>query len=50
MIETANDHKTTPRIVIVSSEMHYMTQLQKELMESPNPLEMFGKSADYIDK
>ncbi|KAF5316275.1 hypothetical protein D9619_006570 [Psilocybe cf. subviscida] len=50
VIQTANDYKTTPRIVIVSSEVHYMTQLQNELMESPNPLETFGKSADYIEK
>ncbi|KAF5322502.1 hypothetical protein D9619_002190 [Psilocybe cf. subviscida] len=50
MIQTAKEHHTTPRMVIVSSEMHYMTQFEKELMESPNPLQTFGKSASYIEK
>lgn len=50
MIQTAHEHNTMPRMVIVSSEMHYMTQLENELMDSPNPLKKFGKSANYIEK
>jgi len=43
MLRTANLHHTIPRLVVVSSEVHYWTQLDKDLDDSPNGLEKFGK-------
>ena len=43
MLRTAKEYNTTPRIVIVSSEVHYWAKLDKDVVDSPNGLEKFGK-------
>ncbi|KAF8813012.1 retinol dehydrogenase 12 [Phlegmacium glaucopus] len=43
MLRTANKHHTIPRLVVVSSEVHYWVELEKYVVESPNGLEKFGK-------
>jgi retinol dehydrogenase-12 len=50
MVETAKTHHTTPRIVVVSSEVHYWTTLSQEVLDSSNPLRLLGKDKDYIAK
>ncbi|KAF8159859.1 short-chain dehydrogenase [Crassisporium funariophilum] len=47
MLQTAEKHNTTPRLVVVASEVHYWAKLEKELIDSPNPLKKFG-SAEYF--
>ncbi|KAF8799295.1 retinol dehydrogenase 12, partial [Phlegmacium glaucopus] len=43
MLRTANKHHTIPRLVVVSSEVHYWVELEKYVVESPDGLEKFGK-------
>jgi NAD(P)-dependent dehydrogenase (short-subunit alcohol dehydrogenase family) len=43
MLRTAEKHQTTPRIVVVASEVHYWADLDKDVINSPNGLEKFGK-------
>ena len=43
MLRTAEKHHTTPRIVVVSSEVHYWAKLNKDVFDSPNGLVNFGK-------
>ena len=50
MIATAKTHNTTPRLVIVASEVHYWTKIEPVVTDSPNPLQFFGKDKDYIAK
>ena len=40
---TAVKHHTNPRIVVVSSELHYWAELDKDVIDSPNGLVNFGK-------
>ncbi|KAJ7089895.1 hypothetical protein B0H15DRAFT_839693 [Mycena belliarum] len=42
MLKTAIEHNTTPRIVVVSSNVHYWTTLTKEVLESSAILETLG--------
>ncbi|KAJ7272452.1 short-chain dehydrogenase [Mycena rebaudengoi] len=39
MLQTARDHSTLPRIVLVSSGLHYWATIDKCLLKSPNVLE-----------
>jgi len=48
MIETRKTYNTTPRIVVVASEVHFWTKLEKKVLDAPNPLEIFGRSKEYI--
>jgi len=48
MLRTAEKHHTTPRIVVVSSEVHYWAKLDKDVFDSPNGLVKFGK-AEYSE-
>ncbi|KAF9526086.1 NAD(P)-binding protein [Crepidotus variabilis] len=48
MIETAKKHETTPRLVVVSSDTHYLAQFQQKMLESPHPLRVFS-STDYFN-
>lgn len=50
MLHTAEKYQTTPRLVIVSSEVHMSTKIDNEVLGSENPLRMFGSSAEYIPK
>ena len=43
MLRTAKSHYTSPRIVVVSSEVHYWAKLDKDVIDSPNGLVKFGK-------
>ncbi|KAF8211139.1 short-chain dehydrogenase [Mycena galopus ATCC 62051] len=46
MINTAQQHSTTPRIVVVSSGMHYWVKMDKNVSGHPNILKTLG-SAKY---
>ena len=48
MLRTAEKHQTTPRIVVVTSELHYWSTLDKDVFNSPNGLVKFGK-AEYSE-
>jgi len=39
LLRTAKDASTAPRLVIVSSEVHYLVNISKELQDCPNILE-----------
>ena len=43
MLHTAEKHHTRPRLVVVSSEVHYWTKFDKDVFNSPNGLVKFGK-------
>jgi hypothetical protein len=43
MLRTAEKHHTSPRIVVVSSEAHYWTELDNDVFGSQNGLVKFGK-------
>ncbi|KAJ7089051.1 hypothetical protein C8R43DRAFT_1092574 [Mycena crocata] len=46
MIKTAHKHSTVPRLVVVSSGMHYFTDLPKNVYERPDIFKTLG-SAGY---
>ncbi|KAJ7696026.1 hypothetical protein B0H17DRAFT_1054612 [Mycena rosella] len=46
MVRTAREHSTVPRIVVVASEVHYFTNIEKRVLESPEMLATLG-SAEY---
>ncbi|KAJ6580743.1 hypothetical protein B0H19DRAFT_1112261 [Mycena capillaripes] len=46
MIKTGREHSTRPRLVVVSSEMHYWTHIDKSVSENPDMLKTLG-SAEY---
>lgn len=46
MAHTATEHSTTPRLAIVSSEVHYWVTIEKNAIESPNILKTLG-SQEY---
>ena len=43
VVRTAEKHHTNPRIVVVSSGLHYRSVLDKDVIDSPNGLVKFGK-------
>ncbi|KAJ7780227.1 hypothetical protein DFH07DRAFT_865313 [Mycena maculata] len=46
MIKTAQEHSTQPRLVIVSSEVHYWHDIEKPVVESPEIVKTLA-SAEY---
>ena len=50
MIETWKKYNTLPRIVVVASEVHAWSNLnlEKKVLDAPNPFEVFGRSKEYI--
>ncbi|TFK39466.1 hypothetical protein BDQ12DRAFT_649955 [Crucibulum laeve] len=46
LLQTAQEHSTTPRLVLVTSDLHYMSSFEKRVTDSPNPLRLFG-SKEY---
>ncbi|KAJ7762987.1 hypothetical protein B0H16DRAFT_504467 [Mycena metata] len=46
MLKTAREHATQPRLVVVSSEMHYFTRIPKKVLEDPEILKTLG-SKEY---
>ncbi|KAJ7838051.1 hypothetical protein B0H13DRAFT_2677621 [Mycena leptocephala] len=49
MIKTAEQHSTVPRLVVVSSGMHYWAKIDKRVTENPDILKTIG-SAEYCTK
>lgn len=47
MVATAKKYQTKPRLVIVSSGVHYFTRVDDEVLDSDTPLRVFGQSAEY---
>ncbi|KAJ7663866.1 hypothetical protein DFH06DRAFT_1295874 [Mycena polygramma] len=50
MIQTAQQHSTTPRIVVVASGMHYWVKIEKEIYEKPDMLKSLGSAEYCTDK
>ena len=50
MVETAQKYQTIPRLVIVSSEVHFFTTIDGAILENDNPLAMFGSSEQYVQR
>ncbi|KAF5361810.1 hypothetical protein D9756_002392 [Leucocoprinus leucothites] len=50
MVETAKKHNTRPRTVVVTSEMHYWTSLEKQVFESSNAFELLGSEKYCMPK
>ncbi|KAF8350271.1 hypothetical protein F5887DRAFT_1224424 [Amanita rubescens] len=46
MIETARNHSVTPRLVVVSSVVHYESTFDQQIKDSREPLKIFG-SKEY---
>ncbi|KAK7026616.1 WW domain-containing oxidoreductase [Favolaschia claudopus] len=46
MIRTAKQHATVPRIVVVSSDMHYFVKFSRDIAEDPEILKTLG-GAEY---
>ncbi|KXN85954.1 WW domain-containing oxidoreductase [Leucoagaricus sp. SymC.cos] len=42
MQETAKKFNTTPRLVVVASEVHYWTSIEDKVFESPNAFQLVG--------
>jgi hypothetical protein len=42
MIHTGKEYSTTPRLVVVSSEVHFLATLPQKIVESSNILETLG--------
>ncbi|KAJ7793731.1 hypothetical protein B0H14DRAFT_3889122 [Mycena olivaceomarginata] len=49
MLQTAREHATAPRIVVVTSELHHFGVIPKEVFEKGNVLATIG-SAEYCTK
>ncbi|KAJ6540465.1 hypothetical protein B0H19DRAFT_1175721 [Mycena capillaripes] len=46
MLKTAREHSTLPRLVVVSSEVHYWARIEKKLSDNADMLKTLG-SAEY---
>lgn len=46
MLKTTREHSTLPRLVVVSSEVHYWAAIDKSVTENPDMLKTMG-SAEY---
>lgn len=44
MLETAEKYKTLPRMVVVSSEVHFWANIEQKVFDDPNPLRLLGSS------
>lgn len=45
MVRTANEFHTTPRLVTVASDVHYMAKVEKEIINSSALLETLSDEA-----
>ncbi|KIL71076.1 hypothetical protein M378DRAFT_6914 [Amanita muscaria Koide BX008] len=50
MIETAQTHSVQPRVVLVSSEMHFWTSLDTQVLENQQPLQVLSSKEYCTDK
>jgi hypothetical protein len=48
MLDTAKQFGTKPRIVVVSSEVHYWASLGDKVLENPNAFQLMG-SKEYCN-
>ena len=46
MLETADKYNTSPRLVVVASEVHYWAVVDKDLLEASNPIRHYGHKED----
>jgi len=46
LLETARQENTTPRLVVVTSELHYWTEIEDQIFDSPNAFDVLG-SKEY---
>ncbi|KAJ7663868.1 hypothetical protein DFH06DRAFT_1188700 [Mycena polygramma] len=44
LIKTTNEHSTLPRLVVVSSEVHYWVDIEKRVCENPDIIKTLGSS------
>ncbi len=42
LLDTADKYDTIPRLVVVTSELHYWAKFDKALIDSPQPLRLFA--------
>ncbi|KAF4610727.1 hypothetical protein D9613_006657 [Agrocybe pediades] len=47
MMETAEEHNTTPRLVVVSSEVHYWSKIDKKVIDAANPIKFYGSEDNF---
>ncbi|KAH9479748.1 Short chain dehydrogenase sol3 [Psilocybe cubensis] len=50
MVQTAKEYDVTPRIVVVSSEVHYWAKIDPAILEAPNPLKAYGGLDNFTSK
>ncbi|PPQ80665.1 hypothetical protein CVT25_001627 [Psilocybe cyanescens] len=50
MVDTANMYETTPRIVVVTSEVHHWAKIDNAIFNAPNPLELYGSKEQFTPK
>ncbi|PFH48615.1 hypothetical protein AMATHDRAFT_5644 [Amanita thiersii Skay4041] len=50
MAQTAPEHSTTPRLVLVSSGVHYWTSLEDKVVNSDEPLHVLNDEKDCTSK
>ncbi|KDR67612.1 hypothetical protein GALMADRAFT_257837 [Galerina marginata CBS 339.88] len=43
MLETATKYNTTPRLVVVTSEVHHWVTIDKNIIDAPNPLQRYAQ-------
>jgi NAD(P)-dependent dehydrogenase (short-subunit alcohol dehydrogenase family) len=49
LLGTAQKYNTTPRLVVVSSGMHYWTKFEKRLIDAPNPFQLYAHQ-EHMDE
>lgn len=50
MVKTAKEFDTTPKLVVVTSEVHYWAKIDKAVLEAENPLQFYGSKENYTAK
>jgi len=50
MVKTAEQHSTLPRLVVVSSGVHYWIEIEKHVYENPDIIKTLGSSEYCTDK
>ncbi|KAJ6580891.1 hypothetical protein B0H19DRAFT_1251172 [Mycena capillaripes] len=50
MLKTAKEHSTVPRLVVVSSDVHYWVDIEKRVYENPDIIKTLGSTEYCTDK
>ncbi|KAF9050576.1 short-chain dehydrogenase [Panaeolus papilionaceus] len=50
MLQTSQQHRTSPRVVVVTSDLHYFSKPANKVLESPNPVAVFGRQENITQK